>query len=880
MSYTFGTVYTYSSFYSWNGTDTIQDMVNFFRNDIRTNAVGFNAYTSTDNDPDNTIPLNTIGITVNNLIIQTINLTVTIVSSSPSVSDVDIGGYKHKARYSFVLNYFDDFGVTDGSQYEASSMALLMPEQDTTGGTEMKIPQITFNIFHQPPIWATKFSWARSTNLTFLSSIDCISDTTKKDSTLAYAYLEITSLQNNTSNFSAYEFLDGDRVRILGLYVLGSAGTVINSGSGKTLDFPIVSLLVNPTINGIAYSANTFIKIPYDSSLVNFNTTGFDNYYIEIYTPAPNTNSTQQIFFEFGENYPVLNAGTANRAHGGMTQDQIFGTQPAIYNFVRGDYYIRTRTYSVTNSVPTTFLASPTWIMDQSVSDLYPSQVQGIGRPFVIDPNAKQTYFPTLIRFGGAYQQDTNVNQTNIFFPTDFDEYPRDNGDVRKLFIEGNYLYVFHKFEVGIVPVYMQIIQDTEGNPLQANSTTLLNKIMYPYKGKYGIGDIPECFAYHGYAKYFIDPYKGVCVRLSQDGMTELSVLYECNSFFVNQLKAYAKTLNTGIPPQGGVYTGDPTVYGCFDFFTNKYIIAFENITRYNYVIVAPTTAPIATLAAGGLLTVGNTYSYEITFVNGLGQESPVSLPSNSQVTDLSNRTINLTAIPISSDPTVTARRIYRTLGTSGVYNQIAQINDNTTTTYSNNAETDLGGSPDAATKVIFQQNPVTIIFNETRDQSEGFECKTPYYPEGMESLGTLLVSFKNGQLWTHNNPVYCNFYGTQYDAYIEGVFNDSPLNKKTWQTLEESASDVWECDEITTELMSYGSTPQQSNLIPQDFKLLEGKQNASFLRDSNSIGGVLNGDYLKGSWIKIRLTKKSASNFVFLNSISAKWVESAITPK
>ena len=43
-------------------------------------------------------------------------------------------------------------------------------------------------------------------------------------------------------------------------------------------------------------------------------------------------------------------------------------------------------------------------IIEQSFNDTYNLVTNSNGRPSVIEENAKQTYFPTLIRFGGAYQ--------------------------------------------------------------------------------------------------------------------------------------------------------------------------------------------------------------------------------------------------------------------------------------------------------------------------------------------------------------------------------------------------------------------------------------------------------------------------------------------
>ena len=142
---------------------------------------------------------------------------------------------------------------------------------------------------------------------------------------------------------------------------------------------------------------------------------------------------------------------------------------------------------------------------------------------------------------------------------------------------------VLQKFKIGEIPILLQIVRDTAGNPLEANSDQLLNKINYNFNEDVGIGDIPESFASDKDHMYGADDYKGVVWRIAQNGLEILSVLYECNAFFTSKLKAYRKSLNTGYHPNGSsIYTGDPTVYGGFDANTNKYIIALEEINRYN----------------------------------------------------------------------------------------------------------------------------------------------------------------------------------------------------------------------------------------------------------------------------------------------------------
>ena len=149
-----------------------------------------------------------------------------------------------------------------------------------------------------------------------------------------------------------------------------------------------------------------------------------------------------------------------------------------------------------------------------------------------------------------------------------------------------------------------------------------------------------------------------------------------------------------------------------------------------------------------------------------------------------------------------------------------------------------------------------------------------------MCTLGTLLIAFKNGQLYTHDSDTYNNFFGVQYNSEIEPVFNQGTGSVKSFMALEEKANGVWAAPEIETSLMSYGTTPQQSNLVSADFELKEGKYCAALLRDSNSIGGINGGDQLKGDWIKIKLRNTSANNLVSLSLLNLRIIDSPLNNK
>jgi hypothetical protein len=146
-----------------------------------------------------------------------------------------------------------------------------------------------------------------------------------------------------------------------------------------------------------------------------------------------------------------------------------------------------------------------------------------------------------------------------------------------------------------------------------------------------------------------------------------------------------------------------------------------------NFLYVTKPTAPTLALAGvAGLVPVGNHYYY-VSYVTADGetQLSPVSLLIN--VASAANAQVIVT-IPVSSDPRVTARKIYRS--TSSVVGAfLATVADNVTTTYTDNiasvgsniqyrtpsvGNTTAGNIYSGGTKVIEIDNVGSMRFNNS----------------------------------------------------------------------------------------------------------------------------------------------------------------------
>lgn len=633
---------------------------------------------------------------------------------------VNIACYKHKSRYSFGICYFDENGVTNGVM-TSDALKVVTPEIDSAdlGGVQLTIPLIQFTLTNLAPTWAKYFSFVRTANLTASEFKTIVTTTTAVDTANKYAYLDITAYQINKNGYPAYSFQKGDRVRIVGRK--NQADLLTDSVSN---DYPVLGLLTSAQITSMTTPATVpadkiWIRIPYDSATMssfNFGNASYYNYYIEVYTPAINASEENQLYYEFGETYKVL----PGRYHEGMTQDQT-ASVGAVFKFVRGDIYTRLR--------------DEVYILDKSMSDKYASKVDGNGRPFIQDDYAKETYFPTLVRYSLEYQAGTSINQTNRFYAANFDEYDRERGDIQRLKTRGRQLRVFQNRACGVVPVLQSVVQTADGSGVLSQSTEIINKIQY-YLGDYGVGNQYCSIASSAQADYFSDPIRGCQVRLSGDGITPISELYKAH-FYLNPL-----------------------------------------ITKYNKV-----RNNITTYGKAKIMAIYDQFNEEFVTVM---QESTGSLPDKTEA--------------------------------------------------------------------------YTFGFNEFRNSYTSFY---DYSPEWITTAENLIISWKNGILYTHDNTTnYANFYGVQYKPSVTLIFNEFQQIKKRYNTITMLANKVWAPDtngDITTNLI------QSSSLQSGDFLFKDDKIHAAFKRDANSSGGLYNGNVLKGNWAKVKLKPVNGNEFVNL---------------
>ena len=187
------------------------------------------------------------------------------------------------------------------------------------------------------------------------------------------------------------------------------------------------------------------------------------------------------------------------------------------------------------------------------------------------EPNASNR-INSLI-YSGIYNSRTGVNETNVFSVGEEITKSADpaNGSIQRLYAEDTNLLIFQESKVSRALIDKDAIYSAEGGGSITNVNTTIGTIM-PYAGKFGISTDPGSFAAYGYRKYFSDKNNNAVLRLSMDGITEISN-YGMRDYFRDELNKIDD--NNG--DQGSIVGG-------WDVHNKQYVLSTKkvNTTEFN----------------------------------------------------------------------------------------------------------------------------------------------------------------------------------------------------------------------------------------------------------------------------------------------------------
>ena len=182
-------------------------------------------------------------------------------------------------------------------------------------------------------------------------------------------------------------------------------------------------------------------------------------------------------------------------------------------------------------------------------------------KAYIVEDINKQQYRSNSMIYSGIFNSRTGVNNTNQFSIAEdiVRSVEPSQGSIQKLYAEDTNLIIFQERKVSRALIDKDAIYSAEGQPMTTSGTQVIGQIQ-SYAGNYGISTNPESFAVYGYRKYFTDRNQNAVLRLSQDGITEISA---------NGMVDYFRDNLSGVGEEG-------RIIGSWDMHNKLYILSMQ----------------------------------------------------------------------------------------------------------------------------------------------------------------------------------------------------------------------------------------------------------------------------------------------------------------
>ncbi len=418
------------------------------------------------------------------------------------------------------------------------------------------------------------------------------------------------------------------------------------------------------------------------------------------------------------------------------------------------------------NSTPKTGATQSNFYLEESrIKGGFNNAQVGLGvRAYVVNQNVDAQDKKHSLIYSGLLNTRTGFNETNVFSIADpliRDLDPR-NGSIQRLFSEDTNLNVFQENKVSRVLINKNAIYSGDQGSLETGSVNVLGQDI-PYLGEYGISRNPESFAEYGYRKYFADKDRAAILRLSRDGITEISG-YGMKDYFRDTLAQISDTPQrqvvtsniTGLQPAG--VSSEVNVGGVGGGTANVEIGAMVEVVT-NAGVVTSTNLYVIDIVSANKATLSGTFDF-----------GPIG----------TYFTVNF----------VTFRR-GRIIGSwdahQSAYTLSLQTNPRIISTADNTFD--------------------TLGYDE---QIKGWTSFYSYKPVLMGSLKNNFFTFINSNIYQHYDESVsdgrCKFYGatSPAEAFVEFIFNPNPTVVKNFNTIAYEGNNGWEVDSYVSDFEGF----------------------------------------------------------------------------
>ena len=393
--------------------------------------------------------------------------------------------------------------------------------------------------------------------------------------------------------------------------------------------------------------------------------------------------------------------------------------------------------------------------------------------------------FNSLI-YSGIYNSRTGINQTNVFAVGTAITRSADpaNGSIQKIYAEDTNLLVFQTNKVSKALIDKDTIYTTESGTQTQGGAIVIGQIV-PYRGEYGISDNPESFAVYGYRKYFADRDRNAIMRLSNDGLTEVSM------------------------------------YGMQDYFRDE-LAKITPEPKIHYI------KSILSSGTSGGSSVFNILTTSLTSELSIGLKMQYSIDNGVNYIDVNGYII---------------KKEISGLNTIIYFSKVVPAIDNSSIIrfYSNYKSKIIGGW-DIHNKnyvVSMQTSPYNVSSADSSFETATFDEKIngwvsflTYKPTIIDSLKNKFYSFNDSDLYTHYDNTENNrglFYNVRKPSNVTFVFNPNSSVMKNFKTISYQGSNGWEVTSFVSGFEGFDSNPANPPVANQ----------ASYIQNNDSVNFV-----------------------------------------
>ena len=502
------------------------------------------------------------------------------------------------------------------------------------------------------------------------------------------------------------------------------------------------------------------------------------------------------------------------------------------------------------------------WVIEESrIRGGYNNTQVDLGvRAHLMEDSSNVRYRSNALVYSGIFNSKTNINRTNVFSVGEDITKSVDphNGSIQLIYAMDNNLTIFQENKVSQALIDKDAIYSAEGTPINTVSNVVIGQVT-PYSGEYGISRNPESFAHFGFRRYFADKDRNAVLRLSRDGITEISQ-YGMRDFFRDELaKILDRKVITTIPyvlqytQSLGVIVQGPQV----------------DQTPPQTAVPTPLGPWVALFNPGELdlssIIVGSQVQLNVD-VGGTGVWNSInSFVIGTGTVKISN--INTDVVFLSNGPLPVPENkgVARNPQIRFVYYEKDKIEggfDNYKDNYTISIQQHSGSKTLDETSDYYS----TLTFNE---RVQGWNTFYTYRPDLIFSLKNNYFTTKEGSLYIHYDSLTNanEFYGVSSPSSITFIFNPSPSINKNFKTINYEGSNGWQVDSFVTDaanirpgvnevldqtnnVKSYDEGLYTENGIPYraGFVEKENKYYANLVNNSTATSGeVVFGDSMTG---------------------------------